>query len=178
MRGRSIVTGIGVAAISMMAHVPRADAQTANRAIALDSLTLSSPSALPIAILRLVAQDYASQGTPVSCPNLRRCDDLRLYGVSVDLDGDGSKEWIVTDMGFTGTGAELDYIFRKSAERRWKRIGRIEGLHLRTVGPKKTRGFLDINGYVAGACVEGRGEAVWNGYQYVKREGRLKPRPC
>ncbi|XYH94983.1 hypothetical protein ACMHYB_45320 [Sorangium sp. So ce1128] len=176
--GRPIVIGIGVGAISLMTHVPRADARTANKAIALNDLTLSSPEALPIDILRRVAQDYASRGTPVSCRNLRRCDDLDLHGSSVDLDGDGSKEWFVTDKGFTGTGAELDYIFQKGADRRWKMIGRIEGLHLRMVGPKKTRGFFDIRGYVAGRCVEGRGKAIWNGHQYVKREGRVKDRPC
>jgi len=56
--------------------------------------------------------------------------------------------------------------------------GRIEGLHFRTVGPTKSSGWLDINGYVAGICVEGRGRAIWDGRRYVKREGRVKPRPC
>lgn len=162
----------------MITHVPGADAQPTNKAIVLADLTTSSPKALPLDILRRVALDRASRGDRISCPDLRRCDELNLHGVSVDLDGDGSKEWFVTDMGFTGTGAELDYIFKKGTDRRWKMIGRIEGLHLMTVGPKKTGGFFDINGYVAGVCVEGRGKAIWNGRQYVGREGRVKPRPC
>ncbi|MFO0757456.1 MAG: hypothetical protein U0359_13245 [Byssovorax sp.] len=161
-----------------MLPVPPAHAETASKAIALDDLPLIAEDSLPIGLLRRVARDYASHGDPVSCPNLRRCDDLHLYGYSIDLDGDGSKEWLVTDMGFTGTGAELDYIFKKGPDRRWKMIGRIEGLHLQTVGPAKTGGFLDINGHVAGICVEGRGRAIWNGHRYVARESRVKPRPC
>lgn len=161
-----------------MALVPSADARTASRAIALEDLTVTFADALPLDILRRVAQDHAAQGVPVSCPDLRRCDDLGLHGVSIDLDGDGTKEWFVTDMGFTGSGAELDYIFREGADRRWKMIGRIEGLALRTVGPQKTHGFLDIHGFVAGKCVEGRGKVVWNGHRYVKRVARVKPRPC
>jgi hypothetical protein len=161
-----------------MTHVPGADARPANKAIALEDLTTSFPDTLPLDILRRVALDRASRGDPISCPDLRRCDDLNLHGVSVDLDGDGSKEWFVTDAGFTGTGAELDYIFEKGPDRRWRMIGRIDGLHLTTVGPKKTGGFLDIDGYVAGVCVEGRGKAIWNGHRYVGREGRVKPRDC
>jgi hypothetical protein len=59
-----------------------------------------------------------------------------------------------------------------------KMIGRIQGLHLRTVGPKNTRGYLDIHGTVAGVCVEGRGKAFWNGREYVEHVGRVKPRRC
>jgi hypothetical protein len=161
-----------------MTHVPCVDARPPNKEVALDDSSMRSSEALPLDILRRVAQDYAARGDQISCLDLRRCDELNLHGVSVALDGDGTKEWFVTDGGFTGTGAELDYIFQKAADRRWKMIGRIEGLHLRTVGPTKTRGFFDINGYVAGRCVEVRGKAIWNGHQYVKREGRMKDRPC
>jgi hypothetical protein len=161
-----------------MIHVPGAHAQTANKAIALDDLRMISEDSLPIGVLRGVAQDYAAHGAPVSCPNLRRCGEIHLYGRSVDLDGDGSNEWLVTDVGFTGKGAELDYVFKRGQDRRWKMIGRIEGLHLRAIGPSRSSGFLDINGYVAGVCVEGRGRAIWNGHRYVKHEGHIKPRPC
>ena len=175
---RSIIVGAGVFAASSMTHVPGAEARPANKTIVLEDLTTSFPDTLPLDILRRVAQDDASRGVPISCPDLRRCDELDLQGVAVDLDGDGVKEWFVTDVGFTGTGAELDYIFTKGPERGWKMIGRIEGLRLTTVGPKKTRGFFDINGSVAGTCVEGRGKAIWTGQEYVGRAGRVKPRPC
>lgn len=176
--GGTIVVGIVVGAASLMTRVPAAHARSAHEAIVLEDLTTSFPETLPLDILRRVALDRASRGERISCPDLRRCDELNLHAVSVDLNGDGSKEWFVTDMGFTGTGAELDYIFKKGTDQRWKMIGRIEGLHLMTVGPKKTRGFFDLNGYVAGVCVEGRGKALWNGHQYVGHEGRVKPRPC
>jgi hypothetical protein len=159
-------------------HVPDAHARSANRAIVLEELTTSSPKTLPLDILRRVAGDRASREEQISCPDLRRCDELDLRGVPVDLDGDGLKEWFVTDNGLTGTGAELDYIFKEGTNHRWEMIGRIEGLHLMTIGPKKTRGLFDLNGYVAGICVEGRGKALWNGHQYVAHEGRVKPRPC
>lgn len=161
-----------------MTGAPAAHARSAYGAIVLENLSSSSPETLPLDILRRVALDRASRGTGISCADLRRCAELNLRGVSVDLDGDGSKEWFVTDMEFTGTGAELDYIFKKGTDRRWKEIGYIEGLHLKTVGPKKTRGFFDINGHVAGVCVEGRGKALWNGHRYVGHESRVKPRPC
>lgn len=161
-----------------MAHVSGADAQTAGKAIAIESLPGRYEEKLPIGLLRGVAQDYAARGVPISCSDLRHCPDLHLRGVSVDLDSDGSNEWLVTDLGFTGTGAELDYIFKRGTDRRWKLIGRIEGLHLRTIGPTKTSEFFDINGYVAGVCVEGRGKAIWNGHRYVARNGRVKSRPC
>ncbi|MFT3772679.1 MAG: hypothetical protein QM820_45385 [Minicystis sp.] len=169
---------MGAFAISAMTHVPGAAARTPNKAIAIHDLPTSFSETLPLDILRRVARDHAAQGDPISCPDLRRCDALALHGVAIDLDGDGVKEWFVTDMGFTGTGAELDYIFQKSTDRRWRMIGRVEGIHLMTVGPKRTRGFLDIDGYVAGRCVNGRGNAIWNGRRYVKREGRVKDRPC
>ena len=175
---RSIVVGLAVGAASLMTHVSGAEAQSADKAIVLEDLTASSSEALPLGILRSVVLDRASRGDRLACPDLRRCDELDLRGVSVDLDGDGSKEWFVTDLGFSGTGAELDDIFKKGADQRWKMIGRIEGIHLMTVGPKKTAGFLDIQGDVAGVCVEGSGEAIWNGSRYVGREGRVKPRPC
>lgn len=178
LSGRSLVLGIGLGAASSMTHVPPAEARGAGKAIVLEDLPTSFTKTLPLDVLRHVARDYASRGVRISCPDLRRCDDLDLHGVSVDLDGDGSPEWFVTDMGYTGTGAELDYIFKKGVDRRWQMIGRIEGLHLRTVGPGKTRGFLDLHGYVAGICAEGRGKATWNGHRYVGRTGRVKPRPC
>ena len=108
-----------------MTHVPCADARPPSTGIALDDLSMRSSEALPLDILRRVAQDYVARGDQISCLDLRRCDELNLHGVSVDLDGDGTKEWFVTDGGFTGTGAELDYIFQKGADRRWKMIGRI-----------------------------------------------------
>ncbi len=175
---RSIVVGLAVGGVTLTTHVSWAEAQSAAKAIVLEDLTASSAETLPLGILRRVVLDRASRGDETSCPDLRRCDELDLRGVSVDLDEDGSKEWLVTDLGFTGTGAELDYIFKKGTDRRWKMVGRIEGIHLRTVGPKKTAGFLDIQGEVAGVCVEGSGKAVWNGDRYVGREGRVKPRPC
>lgn len=176
--GRAIVVGIAVGAASLTTHVPAAYARSASKAIVLEDLPTSFAETLPLDILRRVALDRASRGERISCRDLRRCDELDLQGVSVDLDGDGSKEWFVTDVGFTGTGAELDYIFKKGTDQRWKMIGRIEGLHLMTVGPRKTRGLFDLNGYVAGICVEGRGKALWNGHHYVGHEGRVKPRPC
>lgn len=176
--GRRLVMGTGIGAISLLSHLPGAEARTASKAIALDDLPRISSDALPLDILRRVTEDYASRGAPVSCPDLRHCDELSLHGVAVDLDGDGHKEWVVTDAMFTGTGAELDYVFKRGADRRWRMIGRIDGLHLRTIGPAKTRGFLDINGYVAGRCVDGRGKAFWNGHRYVKRVGRVRDRPC
>ena len=157
-------------------RVPCADART--KAIAIDDLAETFSYALPLDILRSVVRDYAARGAPVSCPDLRHCDDLRLGGVSIDLDGDGQAEWFVNDAGFTGTGAELDYVFQRGDDGRWKMISRIEGLHLRTIGPAKTGGWLDIDGWVAGVCVEGRGKAVWDGQQYVTRIGRVKHRPC
>jgi hypothetical protein len=175
---RSFLVGMCIAAAGAGAPVALADTPPANGEIVLEELTFVHVDTLPLGILRGVARDRASRGERLTCPDLRRCDELSLQGVSVDLDGDGSNEWFVTDLGFTGTGAELDYIFRKDANSRWKTIGRIEGLHLTTVGPAKTSGFLDIHGYVVGVCVEGPGKATWDGHQYGGHSGPTKARPC
>jgi hypothetical protein len=175
-----IVIGALTGAITLLAgpdgQIRSADAKIAN--VVLEDVPLVSEKSLPLDILRGVARDYASRGDAITCKDLRRCEELHLYGKSVDLNGDGSKEQIVTDMGYTGTGAELDYIFQKDHEGRWRMIGRIDGLHLATVGPKMTHGFLDINGSITGLCVEGRGKAAWNGRSYVVHEGRVKSRTC
>ncbi len=172
------IAGALVGALLSIANIPGAEAHPAARPIVLEGLPTSSPDRLPLDVLRLVAREDASRGDPVVCTDLRRCVDLDLLGRAVDLDGDGSKEWLVTDLGYTGTGAELDYVFQKGADKRWKMIGRVEDLHLMTVGPTRTRGFLDIHGFVTGVCVEGRGKALWNGRKYVTREGRIKSHPC
>ncbi len=161
-----------------LATAPDVEARPAKRPIALASLPLVSVALLPLDILRRVARDSAAHGAPVSCTDLRHCPDLDLWGRALDLDGDGTREWLVQDQGFSGTGAELDYVFRKDTTGHWKMVGRIEGLHLRTIGPGKTKGFLDLHGAIAGVCVEGRGKARWNGRAYVAHLGREKPRPC
>lgn len=175
---RSLLVGTCIAAASAATPSALADTPPTKGVILLEELTAVYADALPLGILRAVARDRASRGDPLPCAELRSCDELRLQGVSVDLDGDGSSEWFVTDLGFSGTGAELDYIFRRDANERWKAIGRIEGLHLTMVGPARTGGFLDIRGSVAGVCVEGQGTARWNGRQYLGHSGPLKPRPC
>lgn len=175
---RAFLAGTCIAAACAGAPVALADTPPANGGLVLEELTIAYVDTLPLGILRGVARDRATRGERLSCSDLRRCDELRLQGVPVDLDGDGSNEWFVTDLGFTGAGAELDYIFRKDAKNRWKIIGRIEGLHLTTVGPAKTSGFLDIHGYVAGVCVEGPGKATWDGHQYRGHSGPTKARPC
>lgn len=175
---RSLLLGTCIVAASRATPSARADTPPAPAAIVLEDLPGVYADALPKGVLRAVARDRASRGEPLSCAELRDCDELRLRGVSIDLDGDGSNEWFVTDLGYSGVGAELDYIFRRDANKRWKTIGRIEDLHLTSVGPTKTGGFLDLHGDVAGVCVEGRGTARWNGRQYLGHSGPVKPRPC
>jgi hypothetical protein len=159
-------------------RIARADARLSSTAVAVDDMPSTRTEGLPLGILRLVVHDYKVRHQDLDCADLRHCDDLDLHGSAIDLDADGVKEWFVQDHGFSGTGAELDYVFKKGGDGRWRMIGRLEGLHLRAIGPKRTGGFLDFTGFVAGVCVSGRGKAVWNGREYVTRVGRVEPRRC
>ena len=153
---------------------PRGEGAKAEE-IRLDDLPTYGSDSLPLAILRAISSDPVK---PTLCAVLRHCADLTLVAKAVDLNGDGAKEWIVTHTGYTGTGAELDFIFSLDRDRRWRMIGRIDGLTLTTVGPTKTGRHLDLNGAIAGVCVRGRGKAVWNGRRYVRREYGVKSNRC
>jgi hypothetical protein len=178
--GRSAIGALAVGAalcVGPAEAASRADALSLT-AISVDDMPSTRTEGLPLGIVRLVARDYEVRHEDLHCADLRHCDDLALHGFPIDLDGDGTKEWFVNDHGFSGTGAELDYIFKKAADGRWRMIGRLEGLHLRTIGPNRTGGFLDFSGFVAGVCVSGRGKAIWNGRKYVTRTGRVEARRC
>lgn len=171
-----VLAAVGVCAVTATVS-PRATAREPEKAVHLEALSWKSSSSLPRGVLGRIAKDYAEHGNPLGCSDLRRCEDLRLEGVAVDLDGDGNPEWLVRDLGFTGSGAELDYVLRR-VRGRWELIGRIEGIHLQALGPRRAAGFLELRGTAAGRCVEGPAKAVWTGRRYTERLAGVRSRRC
>ncbi len=97
-----------------------------------------------------------------------RCDNVNVIAFEVDLNKDGFAEWVVNDIGFSGTGASLSFIFGESKST-WHQIGKTDEMDLTRVSSERVLGYSVLAGYPVGKFVCGSSRAVWNGDRYLAK---------
>jgi hypothetical protein len=84
-------------------------------------------------------------------------------GAAVDLDSDGTPEWILFLPALSGSGGSAYELYAVGRPSGWRKIGDHFG-SIQRIGPSRSRGFLDIEVLVN--APESEQVMRWNGNQY------------